>query len=128
MNANNYGKLGGGVFFALLIYCAAAEGISLFVIGMQPMFFVGLLIGAAVVVLNFYLLIRAVFRFQSNGKREMRPIVVTYLGRLGIYAIGAVLCYLLAHWSLIGYAAGILGILVCAFMSLHYIRGDENEF
>lgn len=84
--------------------------ISLHIVGFDKGLICGIACGAIAMALNFNLLRIMVARFISKGR--IGASVLFYVVRLAIYVIGAVLSYMLGLSGLIGFASGVLSMII----------------
>ncbi|NLD10635.1 MAG: hypothetical protein GX671_02595 [Clostridiales bacterium] len=115
MDEDRYLQLRKEIFIICSIYAAVCEVVSLFILGFDKGFLMGLIAGVAIMLVNLELLKRIVVLY-INTKR-LGLVVVLYLLRLCIYAGAAYLCYMVSIHGLLAYAIGVFGIVIGALIS-----------
>ena len=99
MDEDRYLQLRKEIFIICSIYAAVCEVVSLFILGFDKGFLMGLIAGVAIMLVNLELLKRIVVLY-INTKR-LGLVVVLYLLRLCIYAGAAYLCYMVSIHGLL---------------------------
>jgi lipid-A-disaccharide synthase-like uncharacterized protein len=104
----------------LTVLCVAygivCEIASLFFIGFEWKFLLGLGLGIVTMLINFSLLRWVVVFFVENKNRGMA--ILLYLVRLALYGAVAVICYKLSMNALLAFAVGALGIVIGALINV----------
>lgn len=111
-----------------LITAAFAEAVSLPIIGLDLLFFGGLIAGTAMSVLGFVILTITGASLMNSGRKL--PVFLGYLGRLIMYGVSFILCLNIGRACAFGCAAGFLtvpfGIMFLYGIYYGLIRKKEN--
>lgn len=111
-----------------LIMAAVAEVVSLIVIGPNIMFVLGLLIGTAVAIVGFIILVKTGQMLMDDKKKK--PVVLGYVFRIFLYGISFLFCIKLSLPCGFGCGCGFItvhaGILFLYGIVYRFIRKKEN--
>ena len=122
MNRENFKKEKKIIFFYCVLYSLICEVISLFVLGFNMGFLIGIWSGSLGAVVNLYLLELVVDTAIIN--KNMTLAFLIQVGRLLIYGAVGFGCYLISLPALVAYAIGVLGIVLATVIT--YGKEETN--
>ncbi len=110
------------------IMALVAEIVSLFVIGPDPFFVLGLVIGTAVTILGFIILVKTGQMLMDDKKKK--PVVLGYVLRIFLYGISFLFCIKLSLRAGAGCGCGFItvhfGILLLYGIVYRFIKKKKN--
>lgn len=123
MNRKNFAKEKKKIFFYCVAYGLLCEAVSLFVLGLDTRFAVGIICGILATTINLMLLEKVVDNTITGNKAAITFLL--QLGRFLIYGTLGYGCYLISTVSLIAYGVGVMGLVVALVIT--YCKGGGND-
>lgn len=115
MKENTGGKLTRDLGIGIVLYAALCEAVSVMILGFDRYFLIGLLIGTAVTLLNFRILVTTVGQYMKNSRVRTTAL---YVIRLAIFFIAGILCMRISTNSIIAYGIMIVGVVPAAVFGM----------
>ena len=111
MRTKKDGKIDKTVYLAVILFTAICEGVSVAVIGWNPEFLVGIVIGTAAVLINFRILGNVATSYFAN---RLNKAAALYVLSLAIYFAAGIVCYRISTLSITAFGIGVIGVLAGA--------------
>lgn len=103
------------IFFYMVVYGLICEAFSLFVLGLDWRFTLGLIIGIGAVTVNLIVLEKVV-DFAIDGKQIWLAFLL-HMGRFLLFGMTGYLCYRIGTIALTAYAIGVLGLTAASVIA-----------
>lgn len=103
------------IFFFMVVYGLLCEAFSLFILGFNWRFTVGLATGIGIMAVNFIVLEKVVDFII--GRKQIVLAFLLHLGRFLLFGISAYLSYKLSVIALIAYGIGVLGLTAASVIT-----------
>ena len=111
MRTKQDGKIDKTVYLAIILFASICEGVSVAVIGWNPEFLVGIVIGTAAVLINFRILGNVATSYFAN---RLNKAAALYVLSLAIYFAAGIVCYRISTLSITAFGIGVIGVLAGA--------------
>lgn len=115
MNRGKFAKEKWKIFFYMVVYGLLCEAFSLFVLGWNWRFTLGLIIGIGAVTVNLIVLEKVV-DFAIDGKQIWLAFLL-HMGRFFLFGLTGYLCYRIDSIALVAYAIGVLGLTAASVIT-----------
>lgn len=115
MNREKFTREKWKIFFYMVVYGLLCEAFSLFVLGFDWRFTIGLIMGICAVTVNLIAL-EKVIDYAIDGKQIWLAFLL-HIGRFLLFGVAGYLCYRIDVVALAAYGIGVLGLTAASVIT-----------